>query len=128
GQGPVSWQDPSKHHVKFVDVEKGVRLEVLDWGGVGRPIVLLAGSGNSAHVFDDFAPKLTDSGHVYGITRRGYGASSQPASGYDDQRLSDDIVQVLDALKLEKPVLAGQSMAGGEITTVGGAHPSRLGG
>jgi hypothetical protein len=84
GQGPAVWQDPSKHQVRFVEVEKGVRLDVLDWGGSGRVIVLLAGSGNTAHVFDNFASKLIDSGHVYGVTRRGYGASSQPASGYDD--------------------------------------------
>jgi len=36
-----------------------VRLEVLDFGGTGPPIVLLAGLGTSAHVFDEFAPKLT---------------------------------------------------------------------
>ena len=41
--------------VRFVTVEDDVRLELLDWGGSGQPVVLLAGSGNSAHVFDDFA-------------------------------------------------------------------------
>ena len=81
----VSWQDPSKHEVQFVAVEDGVRLEVLDWGGSGRPIVLLAGLGFSAHVFDGFAEKLTDTYHVYGITRRGYGASSRPKSGYTEE-------------------------------------------
>jgi non-heme chloroperoxidase len=128
GQPPVTWQDQSKHQVKFVTVEKGVQLEVLDWGGTGRPVVLLAGSGNTAHVFDDFAPKLTDCCHVYGITRRGYGASSQPASGYDDQRLADDVLQVLDSLKIAAPVLVGHSMAGGELTTLGNQHSERLAG
>ena len=68
--------DPSPHTVQFVTVDKDVKLEVLDWGGSGRPLVLLAGLGNTAHVFDDFAPKLTSQYHVYGITRRGFGASS----------------------------------------------------
>jgi pimeloyl-ACP methyl ester carboxylesterase len=111
-----------------VAVEKGVELEVLDWGGSGRPVVLLAGSGNTAHVFDDFAPKLTDCCHVYGITRRGYGASSQPASGYDEQRRADDILRVLDSLGIDAPVLAGHSMAGGELTTLGNQHSKRLAG
>src|SRR6266513_6441325 len=101
-----TWQDPSKHQVRFVTVQEGVRLEVLDWGGSGRAVVLLAGSGSTAHVFDDFAPRLTGCCHVYGITRRGYGASSQPASGYDDQRLADDVLQVLNSLKIDRPVLA----------------------
>ena len=47
-------KDPSPHTRRFVRVEKSVRLEVLDWGGSGRPLVLLAGGGDTAHVFDDF--------------------------------------------------------------------------
>lgn len=70
--------DSSPHRVELVEVEKGVSLEVLDWGGTARPLVLLTGLGDTAHVFDEFAPKLTASYHVYGITRRGRGASSKP--------------------------------------------------
>jgi len=61
GQPSASWRDPSPHPVQFVTVEPGVRLEVLDCGGSGRPIVLLAGLGMTAHVFDGFAEKLTSS-------------------------------------------------------------------
>jgi len=117
------WRDPSKHRIQFVTVEPGVRLEVLDWGGSGRPLVLLTGSGNTARVFDDFAGKLTGIAHVYGITRRGFGASSHPESGYTDQRLADDVLQVLDSLKLVAPVLAGHSMGGNELTTLASQHP-----
>lgn len=93
-----------------------------------RPVVLLTGSGNTAHVFDDFAEKLSGFAHVYGITRRGFGASSRPDSGYADQRLADDVLQVLDSLKIVAPVLAGHSMAGGELTTLGSLHSDRLAG
>jgi non-heme chloroperoxidase len=127
-QKSASWHDPSNHRVQFVTVEDGVQLEVLDWGGSGRPVVLLAGSGNTAHIFDDFAAKLSDSAHVYGITRRGFGASTHPESGYTDQRLADDVLQVLDSLKIVAPVLVGHSMAGGELTTLGSEHSDRLGG
>jgi hypothetical protein len=58
-QAPVAWHEPSPHAVRFVAVDKDVKLEVLDWGDTGRPAVLLAGLGNTAHVHDDFAPKLT---------------------------------------------------------------------
>src|ERR1700682_5346034 len=79
---PISpWQDVSRHMVEFVTVDENVRLEVLDWGGSGPSVVLLPGGGNTAHVFDGFAPKLAAGYHVYGITRRGFGASSVPASG-----------------------------------------------
>ena len=89
-------------------MDDGVRLEVLEWGGTGRPLVLLAGLGFTAHAYGDFAPKLTANYHVYGITRRGFGASSVPADGYDADRLADDVVAVLDSLKLTRPVLAGR--------------------
>jgi non-heme chloroperoxidase len=124
----IPWRDPSGHRVHCVSVEENVRLEVLEWSGPGRAIVLLAGSGNSAHVFDEFAPKLAKRWHVYGITRRGYGASSQPTSGYDDQRLADDVVSVLDQVAIVAPVLVGHSMAGGELTTIGREHPHRIAG
>jgi non-heme chloroperoxidase len=119
----------SQPHVQLIAVEPDVRLEVLDWGGSGRLVVLLAGSGNTAHVFDDFAPRLTARCcHVYGITRRGYGRSSHPKSGYDDQRLADDVLSVIDTLDLKLPVVIGHSMAGSELTTLGDRYSNRLGG
>jgi pimeloyl-ACP methyl ester carboxylesterase len=70
--------DTSTHTVQFVPVEKDVSLEVLDWGGTGRPLIFLAGNGDTAHSFDGFAPRFTSKNHVYGITRRGFGVSSKP--------------------------------------------------
>src|SRR6516164_5625647 len=57
GQGNSTWHDPSPHLSLIVTVEEGVRLEVLDWGGEGRPVVLIAGLGNTAHIFDELAVK-----------------------------------------------------------------------
>jgi non-heme chloroperoxidase len=127
-QDSASWRDPSPHAVRFVTVDKNVRLEVLDWGGSGRPLVLLAGGGNTAHVFDEFAPKLTANGHVYGITRRGFGASSFSSLENGVDRMGDDVVAVLDALKLNNPVLVGHSIAGTELSSVANSHPGRVAG
>ena len=76
--------DSSAHKVRFVTVEEGVQLEVLDWGGSVRPLIFLAGAGDTAHRFDGFAPQFTAQHHVYGITRRGFGASSKPAPANDN--------------------------------------------
>jgi non-heme chloroperoxidase len=127
-QSAAPWTDPSPHHASFVIVDKDVRLEVLDWGGPGKPLVLLAGFGNTAHVFDDFAPKLAGEYHVYGITRRGFGASAYAGSDYGADRLGDDVVAVLDALKLVKPVLVGHSIAGEELSSVASRYPNRIAG
>lgn len=130
-QEPVQWRDPSPHSVQFVTADNNTKLEVLDWGGSGRSLVLLAGLGATAHIYDDFAPKLTSAFHVYGITRRGFGASSAPApanANYSADRLGDDVLAVLDALKLDRPVLVGHSMAGEELSSVGSRHPRRVAG
>jgi non-heme chloroperoxidase len=125
-QQPTAWKDSSPHIIRFISVAKDVRLEVLDWGGSGRPIVLLAGGGDTAHVFDDFAPKLTARHHVYGITRRGFGASGYSATEYGADRLGDDVLAVMDSLKLKRPVLVGHSIAGQEMSSVASRHPDGL--
>jgi non-heme chloroperoxidase len=128
----TAWQiDSSPHSVQFVEVDDNVKLEVLDWGGSGRPLVLLAGLGNTAHIFDRFAPKLTLTYHVYGITRRGFGASSAPVpanNNYSADRLGDDVLAVLDALRLNHPVLVGHSIAGEELSSVATRHPEKVAG
>jgi hypothetical protein len=35
--------DTSSHTVQLIPVERDIKLEVLDWGGTGRRLVLLAG-------------------------------------------------------------------------------------
>jgi non-heme chloroperoxidase len=124
--------DPSPHKIHLVTVDKGIKLEVLDWGGSGPPLVFLTGLGNTAHVFDTFAPKFTDKHHIYAITRRGYGASSAPppsdGTNYDADRLGDDVLAALTALKIDRPVLAGHSIAGEELSSIGTRHPERVSG
>jgi non-heme chloroperoxidase len=107
------------------DVQPDVKLEVLDWGGTGRNLVLLAGLGSTAHVFDSLGPKLAAHYHVIGITRRGFGRSSAPQMGYDPRRLGDDVVAVLDTLHIADPVLVGHSIAGEELSAVSTYHPGR---
>jgi pimeloyl-ACP methyl ester carboxylesterase len=128
GQTPA---DVSPHKVQLIEVEKGVSVEVLDWGGRGRPLVFLAGLGRTAHDFDSFALKFTARHHVFGITRRGFGNSSKPEAteaNYSADRLADDVLAVIAALKLDKPFLAGHSMAGEELSSIDNRHPEKVSG
>ncbi|MFT3772611.1 MAG: alpha/beta hydrolase [Minicystis sp.] len=103
-----------------------VRLELLDWGGDGPPLIFLAGLGSSAHVFDDFAPAFRDRFHVYGVTRRGFGASSQPKTGYAIATLGADLVRVLDDIGAAKASFVGHSIAGEELTWLAVHQPERV--
>ena len=123
--------DSSPHKVQSITVEQGVQLEVLDWGGSARPLIFLAGAGDTAHRFDGFAPQFTKQHHVYGITRRGSGASSQPApanGNYSADHLGDDVLAVMDALHIDRPVLVGHSSAGQELSSIGSRFPAKVSG
>lgn len=124
--GYKNWNDPSPHMRHVVAVAPGVKLEVLDWGGKGEWLVFLAGLGGSAHSFDNFAPRFVDRFHVIAITRRGFGASSQPASGYDIETLVGDIVAVLDTLSIARASFVAHSFGGNEITSLAAQFPNRV--
>jgi len=124
----AEWRDPSPHEARLVTVEEGVQLEVLDWGGTGPALVLLAGAGATAHQYDDLAPALADRYRVIGITRRGHRGSSAAASDYEFARLAEDIVRVLDAEGIDTAVLIGSSFAGEEMHVLGAHHSARVSG
>jgi pimeloyl-ACP methyl ester carboxylesterase len=65
---------------------------------------------------------------VFGITRHGFGDSSAPFNGYSADRLGDDVLAVIEALHLEKPILAGHSIGGEEMSSVGSRYPQRVAG
>ena len=117
--------------VQLLQTEPGIHIQVLDWGGSGPPLVLLAGLGGTAEGFQSFALDLRLRFHVYGITRRGYGGSSVPTptgENYSADRLADDVLSVLDQLHLQRPLLVGHSLAGEELSSIGSRHPERVAG
>jgi pimeloyl-ACP methyl ester carboxylesterase len=117
--------DRSPHKSDFVQVN-GINLHYLDWGGTGDALVFLAGMGCNAHIFDDIAPRFCDKFHVLALTRRGHGESDHPETGYDIDTLTEDIRQFLDALGIEKVILAGHSLAGNELCHFTALYPERV--
>src|SRR5690606_39062560 len=87
--------------------------------------------GSTAHIFDKFVPQLTSKYRVYGVTRRGWGASDKPdpkVASYASDRLGDDVREVIDTLKIEKPVLAGFSIGGAELSDMATRYPEKVSG
>ena len=116
----TTWKDSSPHRVELVAVDGGVQLEVLDWRGSGPALVLLAGLGDTAHVFDDFAQALIPRHRVVGVTRRGFGRSSPSPSGYGFARLAEDVARVIATLGLDRPLVIGHSFGGLLVQMVAG--------
>lgn len=122
------WRDNAPHEVNTIAVDDGVALEVLDFGGSGSPVVLLPGLGATAHAYDELAPLLAARHRVIAITRRGAGLSSRPDWGFDTARLGKDVLAVMNDLALQKVLLVGHSIAGEELTWLGGHHAERFSG
>lgn len=117
--------DKSPHRSDHLSVN-GIKLHYLDWGGAGDALLFLAGMGCNAHIFDDLAPRFSDKFHVMALTRRGHGESDHPETGYDVDTLTEDLRQFMDALGIEKVILAGHSMAGVELSHFATLHPERI--
>ena len=117
--------DKSPHKSDFVNVN-GIKLHYLDWGGSGDVLLFLAGMGCNAHIFDHFAPRFTDRFHLIALTRRGHGESDHPETGYDVDTLTEDVHQFMDALGIEKVILAGHSMANVELSHFSALYPERV--
>lgn len=118
-------------HTRMVTVEEGVALEVLDLGGVGKPMVFLAGFGSTAHELEAFARHFTNEHRVVAITRRGFGRSSHPSpteANYSPERLGADVIAVIRRLRLERPVIVGHSVAGQELSEIGTRYRQEVSG
>jgi non-heme chloroperoxidase len=96
--------------------------------GVGQPVVLIHGFPLSGASWERQVPMLLDAGHrVIHYDRRGFGKSSQPATGYDYDTLTSDLHILMNTLELDDVVLAGFSMGTGEVTRYLGKYgPARV--
>jgi non-heme chloroperoxidase len=113
------WVDPSPHVQKFVIVGRDTAVEVLDWGGAGRPLILLSQLGQTAHIYDDWASSFVDSFRVLAITRRGFGASTTTTENYSVERLARDVLAVIEAEQLQHAIVVGHGFAGEEMSWLG---------
>jgi pimeloyl-ACP methyl ester carboxylesterase len=103
-----------------------VNLHFVDWGGQGGDLVLLAGLDDSARIFDELAPLLAAHHHVIALTRRGFGHSSIPASGYDGATLTADLKAFLGAVGVRNTDLVGHSMSGLELMRIATTDPELI--
>ena len=93
--------------------------------GAGQPVVLIHGYPLSGRAWDKQVPALLAAGHrVITYDRRGFGQSSQPASGYDYDTFAADLAALLEHLDLRDAVLVGHSMGTGEVTRYLGTRGS----
>ena len=112
-----------------VTVAPGVALHVEVWGGrrAAAPFVLVHGLASNARLWDGVAEQLHAAGHtVVAIDQRGHGRSDGPDLGYDLDTAVADLLALIKALELERPVLAGQSWGGNVVLELGWRRPETV--
>jgi non-heme chloroperoxidase len=101
-----------------------VEIHYEDYGS-GRPVVLIHGWPLSARSWEAQVPALVNADYrVVTYDRRGFGASSQPWTGYDYDTFTADLDALLTHLDLKDVTLVGFSMGGGEVARYLGRYGS----
>ncbi|UTA53333.1 alpha/beta hydrolase [Lysobacter soli] len=116
---------------------KQIRAGVLDIGYVdagpadGAPVLLLHGWPYDIHSYADVVPLLASAGYRVIVPHlRGYGSTrflsaDTPRNG-QPAALADDVIQLMDALKIPRAVVAGYDWGGRSADIVAALHPERV--
>ena len=91
--------------------------------GSGSPVVLIHGWPLSGRSWEKQLTALLAAGRrVITYDRRGFGKSSQPATGYDYDTFAEDLHKLVTTLDLRDFALVGFSMGGGEVARYLGTY------
>ncbi len=119
-----------------IRVADGVELTVDTWlptvgaagltSDAGEPpaFVLVHGLASNARLWDGVAERLASGGHpVAALDLRGHGRSSKPDGPYDVPTVADDVATAIAALRLDRPIVAGQSWGGNVAVELAARRP-----
>jgi pimeloyl-ACP methyl ester carboxylesterase len=103
----------------------GLRIHYLDWGGAGKPpLIMLHGIARIAHTFDQLAPKFADRYRVIAVDMRGHGDSDwHPDGAYLVEDYVKDLEELVRQLGLRGITLLGNSTGGRVVQVFAGLHP-----
>jgi pimeloyl-ACP methyl ester carboxylesterase len=110
-------------------VAPGVALHIEQRNGApdAAPFVLVHGLASNIRLWDGVAEHLQAAGHsVVAIDQRGHGLSDAPDTGYDLDTAVADLLALMDALGLERPVLVGQSWGGTVVLELAWRRPEAV--
>jgi len=102
----------------------GIRLHYWRSGGAGKPVMIMA------HGITDFglnwatlAGKFEGEYDIIMYDARGHGFSQKPEGPYDLATHVEDLVGLVKALNIRKPILVGHSMGGSIVALTGATYP-----
>ena len=98
----------------YFKTSDGVRIHYLE-AGSGQPIVFIPGWTMPAWIWQKQIDTFSKKYHVVAVDPRSQGESDKPSFGHLPETRSRDYKELVDHLRLQRPVLVGWSMACGEL-------------
>jgi 3-oxoadipate enol-lactonase len=99
--------------LSFITTGDGARIAYRIDGPSDKPALVLSNSiATTLHMWDQQIPALSRYFRVIRYDTRGHGASSVPAGAYSIDRFGRDVIELLDALNIERAHFLGLSLGG----------------
>jgi pimeloyl-ACP methyl ester carboxylesterase len=116
-----------RSHGRFVTVN-GIRIHYVEWGDAkGIPLVWVHGSGSFAYELRNVVPRLVKAGYrVLSVESRGHGLTRVTDYDFGLNHSADDLIGLLDHLKIRAAVFGGSSMGGFVAAAVYDHYPNRV--
>lgn len=130
GQAAASSRDqPLPPGVKedYFTTSDGIRIRYLTAGTAGSWVVLIHGYSDNAQRMwfrTGIAPALAKNHRIVALDNRNHGKSDAPVPG--DSGKAEDIVELMDHLKIDRAHIHGYSMGGGLTGRLLGMIPTRF--
>ncbi|HEU4830142.1 MAG TPA: alpha/beta hydrolase [Gemmatimonadales bacterium] len=109
------------------ELASGVRLRYAEAGNpAAPPVIMLHGYSDSWYSFSPILPLLESRYRLIAVDQRGHGASDQPESGYGLRTLAEDVVALMNELKIRQATVVGHSMGSLVAQQMGLIAPERI--
>ncbi|MFC3324767.1 3-oxoadipate enol-lactonase [Mesorhizobium cantuariense] len=115
------------NELNFVIIGDGTRIAYRFDGEAGKPVLVLSNSiGTTLHMWDMQVDELSRHFRVLRYDFRGHGGSNAPVGAYSLDRLGRDVIELLDALGVERVHFLGLSLGGFVGQWLGIHAPERI--
>lgn len=108
----------------FAQTKSHGRVHYLE-AGEGRPLVLLHSNGASAFQYEDVLPRFAKNWRTIAMDMPGHGDSDPISHHTTIEMYAEAVVQLLDALKIDRAAVAGDSVGGSICLALARDHASR---